>query len=162
MIKTHMFGYKAQIKDNTYVRFFAELEKHNIDIMDYVMLIYCDRQANEKKTKMKFGDFVKSSGTNLLLHNYYRIKYDIHKPFSIKDLTVNGNDIMKYGIKGPDVGKILKDLYDCVMDGDLQNTRPDLMFGLKSIINSRHGKTEMAANTLINFIESKNKKEEIK
>lgn len=139
LIKTHMFGYKSDIKDKTYVKFFGTLEEHGVDIMDYVMLIYCDRQANMAKKRMKFGDFVKSSGMNFLLHNYYRVKYDIHKPFSIRDLAINGNDIMKFGVKGQEIGEILKDLYDCVMDGELQNIRPDLMFGLKAIINSRYG-----------------------
>ncbi len=49
--------------------------------------------------------------------------------FTIKDLTVNGNDIMRFcGIEsGPIVGKMLKHLLDKVIDGEIENNANDLI-----------------------------------
>jgi tRNA nucleotidyltransferase (CCA-adding enzyme) len=48
--------------------------------------------------------------------------------FAIKDLAVNGHDIMSLGIpSGPAVGKVLKHLLDKVLDEELENERNVLM-----------------------------------
>ena len=48
--------------------------------------------------------------------------------FTIKDLAVNGNDIMSLGLpSGPAVGKVLKHLLDKVLDDELENERKALM-----------------------------------
>lgn len=45
--------------------------------------------------------------------------------FTIKDLAVNGRDVMAYGVdSGPMVGEILKHLLDKVMNGEIEN-HPD-------------------------------------
>ena len=48
--------------------------------------------------------------------------------FTIKDLAVNGNDIMSLGLPScPAVGKVLKHLLDKVLDEELENERKALM-----------------------------------
>jgi tRNA nucleotidyltransferase (CCA-adding enzyme) len=48
--------------------------------------------------------------------------------FSLKDLAVNGNDILScYVPEGPIVGHVLKYLLDKVINGELENDRDTLM-----------------------------------
>mgnify|MGYP005762098331 CR=1 FL=1 len=50
------------------------------------------------------------------------------KCFAIKDLAVNGNDIMRLGVpQGENVGKILQHLLKCVIDGNVENNLVDLL-----------------------------------
>lgn len=47
---------------------------------------------------------------------------------SMKDLAIGGNDLIGLGIpKGPEVGKVLKDVFDKVLEGELPNTREKLI-----------------------------------
>lgn len=53
---------------------------------------------------------------------------DAEQCFTIKDLAVNGNDIMSLGLpSGPAVGKVLKHLLDKVLDEELENERNVLL-----------------------------------
>jgi len=47
--------------------------------------------------------------------------------YSLKDLAVNGNDILKLGIKGKTVGDILETLLDTVISGEQPNEREALI-----------------------------------
>jgi len=72
LIRLHMYSYKSEPGDKSYIRFFNKLEDANIPIEDYIILIYCDHQANLAKPRIKFGDFIKGSW---LYKKYYEIKY---------------------------------------------------------------------------------------
>lgn len=55
--------------------------------------------------------------------------------FSLKNLAVNGNDVLAYPIKqGPVVGKILNHLLCLVMDGKVENTREQLLAELDKTV----------------------------
>lgn len=45
------------------------------------------------------------------------------EPFAIKDLAVNGNDIMALGYQGREIGAALNAILEKVIDGELQNDR---------------------------------------
>ncbi|MBR6444015.1 MAG: HD domain-containing protein, partial [Firmicutes bacterium] len=48
--------------------------------------------------------------------------------FAMKDLAIDGKDILQMGIKqGPDVGTVLKAVFDKVIEGELENDRAALM-----------------------------------
>lgn len=66
-----------------------------------------------------------------------RLKEVMKKPFTVKDLKIDGNDVMKtLNIKpGPEVGKILKALFEEVADDKVKNTKEYLIGQLK-----KHGK----------------------
>jgi len=51
------------------------------------------------------------------------------EPFSVKDLKIDGNDVMKeLNMKpGPEVGKILEGLFEKVVNKEVENTKEDLM-----------------------------------
>ena len=47
--------------------------------------------------------------------------------FTLKDLAVNGRDLMDAGLKGKEVGDALHRLLEAVMDGRAENTREALL-----------------------------------
>ncbi|QQG42075.1 MAG: CCA tRNA nucleotidyltransferase [Candidatus Woesebacteria bacterium] len=57
------------------------------------------------------------------------------QPFSIKDLKINGNDVMKeLKLKpGPGVGKILSDLFEKVVNKEIENNKSTLIKKVKEI-----------------------------
>lgn len=58
-----------------------------------------------------------------------RIKDVLKKPFTVKDLKINGRDVMKeLGLKpGPKVGEILNKLFEEVLEDDKKNNREYLL-----------------------------------
>ena len=133
MIRLHMYSYKADPSKKSYVRFFNKLESANIPIEDYVMLIYCDHQANMAKPRIKFGDFIKD---NWLHKKYYEIKYS-EEPMKVTDLKIGGHDVLKWitigekGITGKDIGNVLARAFEEVMEGKIKNERSELLSKLK-------------------------------
>ena len=51
--------------------------------------------------------------------------------FSLKQLAVNGHDLMRLGITGPAIGRTLERLLDAVVNGDLPNERAALLTAAK-------------------------------
>lgn len=51
--------------------------------------------------------------------------------FTLKDLAVNGHDAMAAGLRGPEIGRALRDLLDQVAQGELPNEREVLLSRLK-------------------------------
>ncbi len=132
MIRLHMYSYKTDPSKKSYIKFFNKLEQAKIPIEDYIILIYCDHQANLAKPRIKFGDFIKG---NWLLKKYYEIKFS-EEPMKVSDLKVSGVDVMKIrNIKsGKEVGVVLRNLFELVMDGELKNKRAELLNKLKGVI----------------------------
>jgi tRNA nucleotidyltransferase (CCA-adding enzyme) len=56
------------------------------------------------------------------------------KCFSLKDLAVNGNDILSLGVAGVKVGEILNTLLKRVMSGEIPNEKSVLLFEAKNEI----------------------------
>ena len=130
LIRLHMYSYKGSPGKKSHMKFFIKLKEANIPIEDYVMLLYCDHQANGKKPRFKFGDFIKG---NRLIHKYYEYTYS-KEPFSIKELELTGHDVMKYGLKGKEVGDTLKKIFEEVLEGNIKNERPELLTKLKDLV----------------------------
>ena len=51
--------------------------------------------------------------------------------FSLKQLAVNGNDLLAMGLSGPEIGRILQKLLERVIDGTLPNDRDVLLAAAK-------------------------------
>lgn len=54
-------------------------------------------------------------------------------PTSLKDLKVSGNDLMKYGFKGREIGQMLEKLMYAVMDNPKINDK-DTLLGMLDIL----------------------------
>lgn len=48
-------------------------------------------------------------------------------PFGVGELAINGNDIMAFGYKGEEIGKVLHELFDLCLRGEKKNERKILL-----------------------------------
>ena len=106
---------------------------------------YFDAQnrLNNKKYFFKYFDNFQEIGKfiaakNIFLFNKYNFFYkyivNYHIPITIRDLDVNGDDIKKYKPKMPQkyYNGLLKELLSKVFEGEIQNTREQLIAEIKN------------------------------
>ena len=75
------------------------------------------------KERLKFFEEIKDIAEKILSEN---------QCFSIRDLAINGKDIMELGVpKGPRVGKILNELLEMVMEEQIPNDRKIILEYIK-------------------------------
>ena len=66
------------------------------------------------------------------LENSARRILDEKACFSIKDMAINGSDLIKLGmVQGPEIGEVLEMLLDKVISGEIKNDRQELIACLK-------------------------------
>lgn len=127
MIKHHMMGPVDLLHDRTVIKIVNELEDAGISVEDMLIMTYSDMQANLKKPRMKFNEFYQA---NNWLRRVWEMKWK-KQPFRVTDLEIDGNDVMKLGYVGKDIGTVLKAIFEKVVDGELKNERGDLLNHLK-------------------------------
>ena len=54
-------------------------------------------------------------------------------PFSVGELAVSGKDVMAFGYRGKEVGKVLEELFTLTLQGEKVNERQTLL----SVLNKR-------------------------
>lgn len=121
LIRWHMFTVDENITDAAIRRFIRRVGIENVS--DIIDLRIGDRLgSNAKKESWRLTKFKE------------RIKSELGpKPFSINDLAINGNDIMKeLSLKpGPEIGKIIQELFEEVDEDLSRNNRTYLINRLK-------------------------------
>ena len=128
LVSEHMFGYNKDVSDKTLIRHFKRLEDAGISIEEYMIMQYSDYQANMKNTRVKFGDYVGQSD----MYKRYHLLKSSKMPFRVSDLAVSGKDILGIGIPaGIEIGNILNNVFEEVIDGNLKNERNVLMYHIK-------------------------------
>lgn len=118
LIKHHMFNYTDGWTDAAVRRFIVRIGIENIEDL------FALRRADGYAITAHQPDF------RTLLSFQKRIEKILQdeNTFNIKDLAVDGNDLIKAGIKaGPKLGKILKELFETVLDDPEQNTKEILL-----------------------------------
>lgn len=83
-------------------------------IFDLIHIKYCDNSAQNSEY-FRGEDFYKTT---------YSIIDEIingQECFSIKDLKINGNDLIRMGFKGKEIGKILEKVLECVINEKIKN-----------------------------------------
>lgn len=121
LVRLHQFTVSEEQSDKAIRRFIREVGKENID--DMLALRTGDRLGS--------GSSETSWRTELFKTRIEEVQI---VPFSITDLKIDGNDVMKeLGIKpGPEIGKILNLIFEEVDEGLLQNERELLLEKLSS------------------------------
>ena len=120
LIRWHQFSVDERQTDSAIRRIIRRVEKENLQ--DMLALRIGDRLG---------GGALESSWR---LELFKKRLEDVQKqPFSIKDLKVNGNDVMKLldCRPGPIVGKTLADLFAHVEEGTLKNEREALISAIE-------------------------------
>jgi tRNA nucleotidyltransferase (CCA-adding enzyme) len=119
LIRNHMFWYETHWTDSAVRRFIRKVG------LDYIPALFALRRADN------IGSGARSPRMHALEALWLRVQEEIAaaNAFSLRDLKVDGNDIMpELGIPpGPDVGRILNALFERVLDEPSLNTREKLI-----------------------------------
>lgn len=124
LVKEHMFHYESSWTDAAVRRFIVRVGKDCIDDLYDVRLSDMYGMWNEP-VDIRYSESVK-----LLIELKDRIAAQLEKQnaLSLKDLAVNGKDLMAEGIPaGKQLGLILNHLLDCVLEDPALNNRKDLL-----------------------------------
>lgn len=102
-----------------------DFESLNIRYIDFLRIKIADRCGNLKKDKLIISEIKEK--IRLFENEIY--SQNENKAFSIKDLKINGEDILKQtGLKpGPEIGNILKRLFEIVLEDPCLNTKEKLL-----------------------------------
>ncbi len=124
LVRWHLFTVDEKQTDSAIRRFIKNVGVENIE--DMIALRIGDRLGGgtQKAVSWRMEEFQK------------RIKEVLKKPFSITDLKINGNDVMRaLNIKpGPKVGEILQKLFEEVLENSSKNNHKDLLNRIKQLI----------------------------
>jgi tRNA nucleotidyltransferase (CCA-adding enzyme) len=119
LIRNHMFWYQTEWSGSAVRRFVRKVGLENIPAL------FALRKADN------IGSGARSPRMYALEALWERVQEEIRaaSAFSLRDLTIDGNDVMKeLGIgPGPRVGQILNDLFERVTDDPRLNTRERLL-----------------------------------
>ena len=133
LVKEHMFYYQSEWSDAAVRRFIVRVGRENTD--DLILLRLADIYGKYAKAIDIHGE------TFALLEELKeRIKktQESHSALSLKDLKVNGKDLINEGIPaGPVMGKILAELFENVMDCPQNNEKEKLLDLAKTIYSSK-------------------------
>lgn len=116
LVRYHMFSVSEELTDKAVRRFITRIGKDNIDEM----------------LALRVGDRVGSGvpETSWRTELFKKRLDEVQKqPFTVHDLKLSGHDLIKeLGIKpGPEMGRILNELFEKVADGQLKNEREVLL-----------------------------------
>jgi tRNA nucleotidyltransferase/poly(A) polymerase len=117
LVRHHMFDYQSNWSDSAVRRFIARVG------LQYIPRLLQLRIADQIAIHGK-------ANTVLLDELHHRIEAIIeeHDALSIKDLAVNGNDLLNLGIpKGEKIGATLSYLLETVLEDPGQNNREQLL-----------------------------------
>lgn len=129
LVRHHMFYYQPTITDAAIRRFMRKIGLENInDVLD-----------------VRIGDRLGSGSRETswrLEEMKERMLSQLHQPFSVTDLAIDGNDLMKeLGLKpGPILGKLLKHLFELVLENPDLNTKEDLITEARRFLSSKDEK----------------------
>ncbi len=122
LVRQHMFTYQPEMTDAAIRRLIRKIGKENIS--DMMMLRIADRKGSgSKTTSWRFMELQKRIGEQLF------------EPMEINDMAVNGKDVMEV-LKtnpGPIIGKVLKVLFEEVLEDTSKNNREYLLQRIKEV-----------------------------
>ena len=115
LVAAHMTDMRGDMRESKLRRFVAK----NADIIDDLTeLIIADARAacgnadREKCLRIaRLRDKMQTEGV----------------PFGVGELAINGNDVMAFGYKGEEIGKVLNELFDLCLRGEKKNERKILL-----------------------------------
>ncbi len=123
LIREHMFYYEPEWKDSSVRRFLVRVGKDYLD--DLFELRLADNYGKNCEKAEPGSPVIQN-----ILELRARIKKieDEHSALSLKDLKVNGKDLIERGIQpGKKLGLILNELFQAVLDDPSMNDREKLL-----------------------------------
>ncbi len=122
LVRFHQFTVDENQTDKALRRFIRNVGKENLE--DMLALRVADRiGSGAKPTSWRLELFKK------------RLEEVQKQPFTIKDLKIDGYDVMRIlGLKpGPKIGEVLKAIFEKVEAGELRNEREELLKELEKL-----------------------------
>lgn len=129
LVKEHMFHYESSWTNAAVRRFIIRIGTENLD--NLILLRLADTHGMHN-TPVIEG----SPSWNNIVELKKRIEEILseNSALSLKDLKVNGNDLMQEGIpRGKELGMILRELFETVTDSPKMNERETLLSLAKNI-----------------------------
>lgn len=135
LVKEHMYFFEDNWTDAAVRRFIIKIGEENIsDLFD---LRFADVYGMHRQPVVEFSP---TWNSNLELKKRIEKVLAEKSAVSLKDLKVNGNDLMEIGIpKGKAIGKILKNLFETVTDSPEMNDREKLLTLAKNLFEKNKG-----------------------
>ena len=124
LIKEHMFHYESSWSDAAVRRFIMRVKAECLEDLYDLRLADMYGMYNEPV------DVRYSASVALLLELKERVEKELEKKtaLSLKSLAVNGRDLMALGIPaGKELGRILNELLDCVIEDPQMNEKSRLL-----------------------------------
>ena len=121
LVREHMFNFNenSKIKTSIIKKFINRVGINNLENL------YCLRVADIKGSKNK--DQSKIDNVTFLISECHKIIAE-KQPLTVKDLAINGNDLMELGIKqGVKMGQILNNLLEKVLENPELNDKEVLL-----------------------------------
>jgi len=133
LVKEHMFHYESNWTDAAVHRFIVRVGYENLDDL------YDLRLSDMYGMKNVPVDMKNNESINLLLELKQRVENVMQKnnALSLKQLAVNGRDLMQNGIpSGKILGEILNQLMECVLEDPSMNDREKLLSVAKKLYDN--------------------------
>jgi poly(A) polymerase/tRNA nucleotidyltransferase (CCA-adding enzyme) len=124
LIRFHMFSYESSWKDSTVRRFIRRVGEENLDNL----FILCEADARSRDRQYDLDG----------LKDRIRQQFEQKNTLKLADLRVNGSDVIdECGVEaGPEIGLILSELMEAVLDDPALNKRETLL----EILRRRRGR----------------------
>lgn len=134
LVKEHMFHYESNWSEAAVRRFIIRVKPECMEDLYDLRLADMYGMYNEK-VDVRYSESVK-----LLLELKARVEKELSKKtvLSLKSLAVNGRDLMQLGIPaGKELGRILKELLECVIEDPAMNNKERLIETAKKIFYNK-------------------------
>ena len=123
LVRYHMFYYQPENTDASIRRFMRKVGLNNID--DILDLREGDRLGSgARRTSWRLEEMKA------------RMVEQLHQPMEIRDLAINGHDLMReLGMQpGPELGRVLNELFELVLDDPQLNQKEILLEKAKELV----------------------------
>ncbi|MBQ0070492.1 MAG: CCA tRNA nucleotidyltransferase [Spirochaetales bacterium] len=118
LVREHMFAYSSEWSDGAVRRFMNRVG------LSYLEMLFQLRECDKAGTTGALPD---SSTEEAELKARIQAEMEKNAALSLKDLLVNGKDMMALGLKGQAIGKTLNALLDIVIENPEENTKETLL-----------------------------------
>lgn len=117
LVKNHMHVYRGEYTDKAIKKFVNKLKPNTL--YDFIDLQWADVMSTTHRGETGFLDELKRRYEDILERN---------EAFSLKDLNINGNDLMNAGFdRGPIIGEILEYILERVLEKPELNKKNELL-----------------------------------
>lgn len=135
LIENHMFNYTSDWKDSAVRRFLVKVKPENVE--DLFDLRLADIYGMHNKP-VRVHD---TETGKILIEFKERIYKEEEKKnaLNLKNLEINGNDLIRLGIpSGKEIGSILNEIFEAVLEDPSQNKKEILLNMAKKIYENRN------------------------